>query len=120
MPPNQPLEQQLIEHFLNGRQEAANQLYAILTIRLEPIVYSMKVPSADVSEIIQLTLIDFFNDIIKDQPRYDRSRPLNPWIIRLVRNKVHDHFRRLKRTAQITLDATDVFDVNDPLANLIQ
>lgn len=57
----------------------------------------------DAMDVVQDSLLRFFTSL----HRFDPSRPVRPWLYRIVRNRVIDLFRRRKVRRHESLDAAD-------------
>jgi len=67
----------------------------------------------DALDVAQDALLRFFASL----NRFDSSRPVRPWLLRIVRNLVHDRFRRsrVRRTQSMEgIDDTPALDPVDP------
>jgi RNA polymerase sigma-70 factor (ECF subfamily) len=57
----------------------------------------------DAADVAQDAMVRFFGSL----DRFDSSRPVRPWLLRIVRNLVHDRFRRARVRKVTPLESAD-------------
>jgi RNA polymerase sigma-70 factor (ECF subfamily) len=64
----------------------------------------------DAADVAQDAMVRFFSSI----DRFDPSRPKRPWLLRIVRNLIHDRFRRAKVRKVTPLETADDHLIIEP------
>lgn len=93
-------DQELIDEYLSGNQEAISILIDRHRRRISDYIYMM-VKNRDIADdIFQETLIKVIRFF--DEGRYTETGKFLSWVLRIAHNQVIDHFRHTKQQNQIS------------------
>jgi RNA polymerase sigma-70 factor (ECF subfamily) len=69
----------------------------------------------DAEDVVQSAMIEAW----RRRDRYDQGRPIEPWLLTIVRRRAIDHLRRHARASAATLPSVDPVDVADRVVDTI-
>jgi len=97
-------EAYLIEAVRRGDQRAWGEVIDRYQGRLMSFARRMLAHPGDAEDLVQET----FLGLLRSLPSYDPSRSLETYLFAILRNKLHDHFRRLERGQRQSLDQLEI------------
>lgn len=106
----------------NGDRVAYAQLLQNLTPYIRGAVRKKLGSLVDVDDVTQECLLG----VHKNLASYHPSQPLQPWVSAIIRYKLADHFRRLSKKPEVSLDqvgenvTTEASEANNPLETASQ
>lgn len=93
----------LIEAVQRGESEAWREVIARYQGRLLSFARRMLADGGEAEDVVQET----FLGLLRSMPNYDRSRSLETYLFAIIRNKLHDHFRKRQKGQRESLDQVD-------------
>lgn len=103
-------DQQLIQMFLNGNNEALSGLIHRYKEKIFTSILLLVKDKYLAEDLFQETFIKVIDTL--NSGRYNDEGKFLPWVMRIGHNLCVDHFRKVKRTPHIkTSDNHDIFDV---------
>lgn len=96
----------LIDAVRSGDQQAWRDVIERYQGRLVSFARRMLAQPGDAEDLVQET----FLGLLRSLPTYDRSRPLETYLFAILRNKLHDHFRKAGRAQRQSLDQLEMDD----------
>ncbi|MBN2445972.1 MAG: RNA polymerase sigma factor [Phycisphaerae bacterium] len=94
----------LIDAVQRGDQDAWNDIIARYEGRLVSFARRRLAERAEAEDIVQET----FLGLVRSLPNYDRRRSLETYLFAILRNKLIDHFRKLRQGERQSLDQLDL------------
>lgn len=94
----------LIESVARGDPRAWQEVIDRYQGRLLSFARRMLAARDEAEDLVQET----FMGLLRSLPNYDRSRSLETYLFAILRNKLHDHFRRAPRGQRQSLDHLDL------------
>ncbi len=94
----------LIDAVRDGDQSAWRDVIERYEGRLLSFARRMLAQPSDAEDIVQET----FLGLLRSLPTYDRERSLETYLFAILRNKLHDHFRRTGRKQRQSLEALEL------------
>lgn len=96
----------LIDAARAGDQQAWREVITRYEGRLTSFARRMLAQSSDAEDIVQETFIG----LMRSLPNYDRTRSLETYLFAILRNKLHDHFRKLGKGQRQSLESLELGD----------
>jgi RNA polymerase sigma factor (sigma-70 family) len=94
---------QLVQAVQRGDADAWRTLIERYQGRLLSFARRMLAQPSDAEDLVQ----ESFLGLLRSLPTYDRERSLETYLFAILRNKLHDHFRRSQRGQRQSLDLTE-------------
>ena len=104
-------EQELINQVQHGNSAAFGSLYDHYIRSVYEFVYN-KTHNKEVAEDVTSSI---FFKALRSIQSIDSSKPLGPWLYKVARNTIIDHYR----TAHPYQDISDAWDISDDKVNII-
>lgn len=104
--PDASADELLIEAVKRGDALAWRELIERFQGRLLSFARRMLAQRAEAEDLVQETLLG----LLRSLPTYDGTRPLETYLFAILRNKLHDHFRRAQRGQRQSLEALEAGD----------
>lgn len=103
-------DQELVHSFIRGHQPSLEELIRRHQSKIYTSIYLLVKDHYLAEDLFQETFIKVINNL--QAGKYNEEGKFLPWIIRIAHNLVIDHFRKEKRSPQITnVEGFDIFDV---------
>jgi len=96
----------LLDAVQRGDQQAWHDLIGRYQGRLTSFARRMLAQRSDAEDLVQET----FLGLLRSLPNYDRARSLETYLFAILRNKLHDHFRKLHKGQRQSLDQLGLDD----------
>jgi RNA polymerase sigma factor (sigma-70 family) len=101
--PSEDADSYLIEAVQRGDPQAWREVIERYEGRLMSFARRMLAQRGDAEDLVQET----FLGLLRSLPGYDRRRPLETYLFAILRNKLHDHFRRMHKGQRQSLEQLD-------------
>lgn len=108
-------DEQLLEHFLRGRQEAFESLVRRYERELYGYLRRYLGDASLADDVFQNTFLQLYNRI----EMYESGRPVRPWLYTIATHQAIDALRRAGRHQAVSLDQQREETPNGDLQNLI-
>ena len=96
----------LIQAVQDGDQQAWREVIERYQGRLVSFARRMLTQRGDAEDLVQET----FMGLLRSLPNYDSSRSLETYLFAILRNKLHDYFRKMDKGQRQSLDLLDLDD----------
>ncbi|TWT42360.1 ECF RNA polymerase sigma factor SigW [Phycisphaerae bacterium RAS1] len=93
----------LIEAVQRGESGAWREVIGRYQGRLLSFARRMLADQSEAEDVVQET----FLGLLRSMPGYDRSRSLETYLFAIIRNKLHDHFRKTQKGQRESLEQVD-------------
>jgi RNA polymerase sigma-70 factor (ECF subfamily) len=97
----------LVQAVRAGDSRAWQEIISRYTGRLISFARKMLADRSEAEDLVQETFIG----LLRSLPRYDPDRALETYLFAILRNKLHDHFRRQQPGQRQSLDTLEVDDI---------
>jgi RNA polymerase sigma-70 factor (ECF subfamily) len=115
MEPLPAIDAALLTHIAQGDQRALSQLYD----RYARVIYGLAFKSLRSAEESEEVVLDVFTQIWRIAERYDsRKGRADTWIFTLVRSRILDRLRKIKRSGVSTTLSTDAAEIHPTVAGV--
>ncbi|MHC4552943.1 MAG: RNA polymerase sigma factor [Planctomycetota bacterium] len=114
---NELTDNELLEHYRNGDEDAFRQLVN----RYKNSLYAFLRRFVNRQEVVEDVFQETFLQLYTSQDSFDISRPLRPWLFTIAANKAKDSLRKSQRQAAMSMGTiADAGDVSiDEVVNIL-